>query len=179
MTKKSGKVKKGAANKKAATEMAKKQSVEMPFENGLFTPLQSLRREVDEMFGNFASRFDNFSGLADHDFKIPAMNVDETETEFKISAEMPGVAEEDIDISLTDTMLTICGEKQTSKETSEGDRRVSECSYSGYERSMALPFAADAKDITAEYKNGVLNLTIPKPQNQTIRSQKVEIQSAA
>jgi len=149
-----------------------------PFDNN-FAPLNSLRREVDEIFNQFTDRFGVFGRSDTKDFQIPALDVDETEKAFEVSAELPGVAEEDIDISVTDNVLTIHGEKQQSSQSEDADRRISECSYGVYERSLSLPFKCDAKSIKADYDNGVLHLVIPKPKQVTTKPQKVAIRSAA
>jgi|GEM_PF-94369 len=149
-----------------------------PFDSS-FGPLNSLRREVDEIFNQFTDRFGVFGRVDSEDFQIPALDVDETEEAFEISAELPGVAEEDIDISVTDNVLTIHGEKQQSSKREEADRRISECSYGVYERSLSLPFKCEAKSIKADYDNGVLHLVIPKPKQVETKPQKVAIRSAA
>jgi len=128
-----------------------------PFDNGNFAPLHSLRKEVDEIFNQFTNRFGAF----------------------EISAELPGVTEQDIDVSVTDSILTIHGEKQQRQESEDADHRISECSYGVYERSLSLPFNCDAKAIDANYDNGVLHLSIPKPKQVASKAQKVAIKSAA
>lgn len=150
-----------------------------PFDNGSFAPFHSLRREVDDIFNQFTNRFGAITRDPSDAFQLPALDVDETETAFQISAELPGVAEKDIDVSVTDTILTIHGEKQNRSETREANQRIAECSYGAFERSLSLPFNCDAKTIDAKYDNGVLHLTIPKPKQVASKAQKVAINSAA
>jgi len=150
-----------------------------PFDNGNFAPLHSLRKEVDEIFNQFTNRFGAFSRQPSEMFQMPALDVAETETSFEISAELPGVTEQDIDVSVTDSILTIHGEKQQRQESEDADHRISECSYGVYERSLSLPFNCDAKSIDANYDNGVLHLSIPKPKQVASKAQKVAIKSAA
>lgn len=150
-----------------------------PFDNGSFAPFHSLRREVDGIFNQFTDRFDLLSRHSSDVFQVPALDVDETETAFEISAELPGVAEQDIDVSVTNSVLTIHGEKQQRSEKQDADQRISECSYGVFERSLTLPFKCDAKAIEAKYDNGVLHLTIPKPKQVASKTQKVAIKSAA
>jgi len=159
--------------------MASPSARHWPFDNGGFAPFNSLRREVDDIFNQFTDRFGLFSRQPSNGFQIPALDVDETETSFEIAAELPGVAEADIDVSVTDSVLTIHGEKQQSSESEDADRRISECSYGVYERSLSLPFNCDAKSIDAKYDNGVLHLSIPKPKEVKSKPQKVAIKSAA
>lgn len=150
-----------------------------PFESGNFAPLNSLRREVDDIFNQFTDRFGVFSRHPSETFQVPALDVDETDTSFEIAAELPGVAETDIDISVTDSVLTIHGEKQHSFQKEDANQRISECSYGVYERSLSLPFNCDAKSIEANYDNGVLHLSVPKPKQTVSKPQKVAIKSAA
>jgi len=150
-----------------------------PIDNGGFAPFHSLRREVDDIFNQFTDRLGVFSREPSTGLQIPALDVDETDKSFEISAELPGVAESDINVSVTDSVLTIHGEKQQSSESDEADRRISECSYGVYERSLSLPFNCDAKSIDAKYDNGVLHLSIPKPKEIKSKPQKVAIKSAA
>ena len=105
--------------------------------------------------------------------------VDETEETFEISAEMPGVAEADIDVSIADSILTIHGEKQHSLQGEDTDSRISERSYGVYERSLSLPFSCDAKSVDARYDNGVLRLIIPKPKQAKNKPQKIAVKKAA
>ena len=179
---KSIKVKSKRNKKKTPKEAVYKKelkSAQSLADNSVFVPLLSLRREIDDIFNQFTDRFGIFSHDDREGLKIPAMNVDESETAYEISAELPGVAEKDIDVSLTDTTLSICGTKEQSKETNEANRRVSEFSSGSYERSLTLPFAANAKDVTAEYSNGVLHITIPKPKTVENKPQKIAVKSAA
>lgn len=150
-----------------------------PFDNGSFAPFNSLRREVDDIFNQFTDRVGVFSRQPSTGIKVPALDVAETENSFEISAELPGVAEADIEVSVTDSVLTIHGEKQQSSQSEDADRRISECSYGVYERSLSLPFNCDAKSIDAKYDNGVLHLSIPKPKEVKSKPQKVAIKSAA
>jgi len=150
-----------------------------PFDNGGFAPFNSLRREVDDIFSQFTDRFGVFSREPSNGFQIPALDVNETESSFEISAELPGVAEADIDVSVADSILTIHGEKQQSSQNQDANSRISECSYGVYERSLTLPFNCNAKSIDANYDNGVLHLSIPKPKDVKSKPQKVAIKSAA
>lgn len=150
-----------------------------PFDTIGSGPFTSLRKEVDEIFNQFTDRFGVFSRHSTERCQIPALDVDETETSFEISAELPGIAEADIDISITDSLLTIHGEKQQTSQGEEADHRISECSYGVYERSLSLPFRCDAKSIDAKYENGVLHLSVPKPKDVKVKPQKVKINSAA
>ena len=92
----------------------------------------------------------------------PAVEVFEKEGKFVVKAELPGIKEEDMDISVVDNTLTIKGEKKTESEVKEEDYYCCECSYGSFSRSIALPSNVDAKKIAASYEDGVLGISLPK-----------------
>lgn len=173
------KVKSSAKEPETTQVIKSKDSQNWPFDNGGFASFDSLRREVDGIFNQFTNRFSTLSQNASDEIQMPALDVNETDKAFEISAEMPGVAEEDVDVSVTDSLLTIHGKKQQSSKSEDADIRISECSYGVYERSLTLPFNCDAKSIKAKYDNGFLHLTVPKPKVEASKTQKVTIKSAA
>jgi HSP20 family protein len=94
----------------------------------------------------------------------PAANISETDKEYVIKAELPEVKKEDIDIRLADGVITISGERKYEKEhKDENDLRV-ESFYGTFARSFSLPDNVDAEKISAECKDGVLRVRIPKTQ---------------
>ena len=94
---------------------------------------------------------------------VPAMDVTERENEYLIRVDMPGVNREDIDITLAEGVLTICGEVRRQHEEKSGDRVIREerC-YGKLSRSVRLGSHIDEKKVAANYKDGVLELTLPK-----------------
>ena len=149
-----------------------------PMETGAFEPFNTLRQEIDELFSQFANRF-GLPHTGAEDSQFPALDVDETDQAIKITIEMPGVEEKDIDISLSNNLLTILGAKEKTSESEDASHQFSERRYSRYERSLRLPFNCDADDVSAEYSNGVLSLTIPKPELRDEKSQKITLGKAA
>lgn len=147
--------------------------------NSIFAPLQSLRQEVDEIFNQFTHRFGNGSKAEFPEFKTPVTNIDETETAYEISAELPGIAKKDIDITVENSTVKIHGERQKTKKSGKAEHHVTESSYGVYERSLSLPFTVDPKKVEAEYDNGILHLTIAKPSQSKSTPKKIEIKSAA
>ena len=120
-----------------------------------------LHRDVDRLF---SARF-----LSDHDDDTselgnwqPAVDIKEEENRFLIRADVPGVAAADLEITMDDGALTIHGHRETtSEEDREGWRRTERVSGRFYRR-FSLPEAADAESIEADYKDGVLEISIPK-----------------
>jgi len=93
---------------------------------------------------------------------IPAIDVFEKEDKFVVKAELPGMKEDDIDVSVVGDTLTIKGEKKTEAEVKEDDYYRCERSYGSFFRTVALPSHVDAKKIEASYEEGVLEITLPK-----------------
>jgi HSP20 family protein len=92
----------------------------------------------------------------------PAIEVFEKADKFVVKAELPGMKEEDIDVSAVGDILTIKGERKAESEVKEEDYYCCERSYGSFSRSIALPSSVDAKKIEASYEDGVLEVTLPK-----------------
>ena len=92
----------------------------------------------------------------------PAIEVFEKEDKFVVKAEIPGMKEEDIDISVVGDTLTIKGERKAESEVKEDDYYCCERSYGSFSRSIAVPSNVDAKKIEASYEDGVLEVSLPK-----------------
>ena len=106
----------------------------------------------------------------------PSVDVEETDKEFQIKAEMPGVKKEDVHVSYDNGILTIKGEKREEKsEGKKGKKHRKECFYGSFSRSFTLPDSIKLEEIDASYKKGVLSLTLPKSEEVTSKSKEVEI----
>jgi HSP20 family protein len=92
----------------------------------------------------------------------PAVEVFEKKDKFVVKAELPGMKEEDIDVSVDGDVLTIKGKREAEKEVNEEDYYLCERSYGSFSRSIALPSSVDAKKIEASYEDGVLEVSLPK-----------------
>ena len=119
-----------------------------------FTHLAEMRREMDRMMGE-----ENAASASDW---VPAVDIREDKAGFIITADLPGIAPQDIEIHAENGMLTIQGERESAKkEQSEGYKRI-ERSYGNFFRRFTLPDSADTDQISAKGENGVLTITIPK-----------------
>ena len=137
-------------------------------------PFESLRREMDRLFddfqlGSWRSPFGRSLFDAEPSWrgetswgKAPAVDVVEKERAYEITAELPGIAESDIDVKFSDGVLSIKGEKKEEKEEKEKDWHVSERRYGSFQRAFRVPDSIDAGKIAATFKNGVLTVTLPK-----------------
>ncbi|MEJ2902415.1 Hsp20/alpha crystallin family protein [Pedobacter panaciterrae] len=104
--------------------------------------------------------------------KVPGVNILETETEYKIEIAAPGLTKEDFQINLKKDTLSVWAEKKTSETEEKKDYTRREFDYFSFARSFVLPESVNADNITAEYVNGILNITIGKDE---VKSQNKEI----
>ncbi len=139
----------------------------------------ALHKEIDRVFDDFHGRGSwPFTAIAGDNGKVtPRMDVKETDAALEVTAELPGVEEEDIDVSLTDEMLTVKGEKKSETEREEKDLRVVERSYGSFERSVRLPCAVKADEVDAQFKNGVLKITLPKSPEAAAKTKKIAVKA--
>jgi len=92
----------------------------------------------------------------------PAINVIEKDDKYVVKAELPGVKEEDVEVSVTGDMLTISGEKEEEMEEERRGYYYSESSYGSFSRSITIPSTVDPGKIEANYDKGILEITLPK-----------------
>ncbi len=104
------------------------------------------------------------------------MNVVETDSEVRIEAELPGVTENDVDVSLDDDVLTIRGEKRFERKDEKERHHFVERSYGTFQRAVRLPFPVDPEQVQARFENGVLTVTLPKSAQQD-RTRRIQVQS--
>jgi HSP20 family protein len=137
-------------------------------------PFFSLQRDMNRLFDDawrgFGATGTGRSSQAGGSIEA-RMNVSETEKELRISAELPGVDEKDVDVTLEGDVLTIRGEKKSEEERGgekENYHFVERC-YGSFQRSVQLPYSVKDEDVKAEFRNGVLTLTLPKSEQQQRR----------
>ena len=125
----------------------------------LVDPFRAMRREIE----NAVRSYDQNSSSPGIGAGAPAINVAETKDAFEVTAELPGVDEKDIKVSLDDNQLIISGEKKAESMKEEKYWHVEERSYGSFYRSMFLPFEPEDGAVDAHFDKGVLHLTIKKP----------------
>jgi HSP20 family protein len=149
------------------------------FTEQLFEPLSRLRSEVDRLFDDFPSRVPAFPFARSFaSGPVPAVELVETDKEYKLTAELPGMEAGDIDITLADDVLTIAGEKKEEREEKKEGFMLSERSYGSFERRISVPAAADAENIKASFKNGVLTVSLPKDQKAEQAKRRIAVKQA-
>jgi HSP20 family protein len=108
----------------------------------------------------------------------PVMDVSENEKEYQLKVELPGLEEKDIELSLTDKVLTIKGEKKEEKEEKEKNYHFVERRYGSFSRSLVVPDEVDLEKVEAAYRKGVLAITLPKKPEALKEPKKIEIKAA-
>lgn len=141
------------------------------------SPFVSLRKQIDSLFEDF----DRGGVLARAAGFALRSNVSETDKEICITAELPGIEQKDLDISVTGNRITIKGEKKSEKEEKKEEEgrhfhRI-ERSSGSFQRTMTAPFEIDPDSVKATCKNGVLTVTVPKPQELIEKTRKIEVKS--
>jgi len=136
-----------------------------------FRDMLNLRADMDRFYKSF------FGGLPDEQegFWAPVVDIVEDKDNYIVKAEIPGMKKEDIKVTVRDNILAISGER--SSETGEKDKTYHriERSYGKFSRTIALPSAVDQSKIKAAYKDGVLHITLPKPESVKPKHVDVEI----
>jgi HSP20 family protein len=128
-------------------------------------PFGTLQREIDRVFEDFSR---GMGGFPTSDV-FPRMDVTEHDNEIEITAELPGLEEKDVEVTLSDNMLTVKGEKREEREEKTSQRHMVERSYGTFSRTVELPAGVDPATIKATMNKGVLRLTMPKPTQSNAR----------
>lgn len=125
-------------------------------------PMMGLQQQINRMFDQFDSNlFGHLEGLGEGMF-APPVDVKEDADAYTVHLEVPGVAQENLQLSLQDNVLTIRGTKEQKQETGEGRYRRVERSYGSFARSLSLPRNVDGSGVTANLEDGVLEVRLPK-----------------
>jgi HSP20 family protein len=138
-------------------------------------PFTSLRREMDRLFDSFGRDVGWPAQGSRAAAMTPSVDVSESEGELKIDVDLPGVEEKDVDVAISDNVLTIKGEKKAEREEKKKDFHLVERSYGSFSRSLTLPFAVDPDQAKATFKNGVLSISLPKPPEVQAKAKKIAI----
>jgi HSP20 family protein len=143
-----------------------------------FDPFVTFRREMDRMFddcfgaGGVRQPQSGWHGLT------PAVDIDENDKEIVVSAELPGVTEKDVEVSLAGDILTIKGEKRSEHEEKNGDTTYMERRFGSFSRALRLPFEAGEEQVDAKFSNGVLTVRVPKPQQLRRAVRRIDVKAA-
>lgn len=146
--------------------------------------IATIQRRMNSMFDDF---FADVGGLLGERpfhvmraaetpwFDSPNFEVSETDEEFRVKAELPGLDEKDIEVNIERDTVTIRGEKRREQEEKKRNYHLSEVSYGQFSRSFALPDGVDREKAKAQFKKGVLTLTLPKTEQAKTERKRIEI----
>ena len=126
-----------------------------------FRDMVGLQDEVNRLFDTFSRGNDNTPTLTEGVWS-PVVDIYETKDEIIIDAELPGMTQKEINVTVIDNILTIKGEKKQEKEVKEENFHRVERSYGCFSRSFTLPVGVKSENIKATYKEGVLKVVLPK-----------------
>ncbi len=139
-----------------------------------FGEIFSLRDEIDRLFEDY---FGKTPDRRDESFWYPAMDISETEEGYLVEMDVPGIPKDNIKISVKDNQLTITGERKSEKKEENKDRTYHriERYYGKFQRTIALPSEIDIEKIKADYKDGVLKITLPRSEKSKPKEIKIDI----
>jgi HSP20 family protein len=143
---------------------------------GGMDPFLSLHRNVNRLFDDVLRGFDMpwaFDRLAPVGNNWPSVEISETDKEIRVVAEVPGLAEKDIEVMLEEGVLTLRGEKKS--EIEDKDRQFRERFYGRFERRIALGREVEENNVSATFKNGVLTVTAPKSEKARTSAKRIAI----
>lgn len=141
-----------------------------------FDPFHSFRREVDRMFDRFFEGLPMRSGGTWQSL-TPAVDIDETDKAMVVTAELPGVNDKDVEVTLAGDVLTIKGKKKDEKTHNNGESTYVERRYGSFARSVRLPFELKDELVDAQFKDGVLTIRIPKPADMQRSVRRIEVKA--
>jgi HSP20 family protein len=173
----------------AATKLPVKteeKAVERPSALREWRPLENLRREMDRLFDEFDWRSPFRRSVFDMEplwrreltwAATPAVDIVEKDKAYEVTAELPGMDESNIEVKLAKGTLTIRGEKQEEKEEKKKDYYLSERRYGSFERRFQVPEGVDTSKIEANFKKGVLTVTLPKTAEAQSTEKKIAVKT--
>lgn len=139
-------------------------------------PFVSLHRNVNRLFEEAFRGFDPpsmFSRMMPGNGSWPKVEISESEKEIRVTAEVPGLDEKDIEVLLEDGVLTLRGEKKS--ESQDKERQFSERYYGRFERCLALGREVEQDNVAATFKNGVLEVKLPKTAKAQANARRIPI----
>ncbi|MCB1049317.1 MAG: Hsp20/alpha crystallin family protein [Acidobacteria bacterium] len=135
-------------------------------------PFHGVDRMLNPWNGNLFSEFEQLWGRD----AFPRLDLVENDTQFEITAELPGMDPDKVSLDLSEGQLHIAGQFEENKESKRGATSIQERRYGRFDRSIPLPDSADLDAAKANFKNGLLTITIPKKPERIERSRKIPVQ---
>ncbi len=136
--------------------------------------LGPIQTEMNRLFNSFFDTPTPANGRALRRW-VPAMDLVETESDFVLKADLPGMSESDVHIEVEDNILTISGERKSETEDRKAGYYRVERSFGSFRRGLTLPEGVDPESVKATFVNGVLEVTVPKPAQQVPRKVQISV----
>ena len=141
-------------------------------------PLSSFRRDMQEMFGSLERRLPYLAGdgaMAG----FPVMDMSETKDKVELTAELPGVTDKDVSVTLDRDRLIIAGEKKKEIEQKDQNWHYLERNFGAFQRTIPLSFEPEANAVDARFEKGVLHVTVKKPAEIAAKAKTIPVRSGA
>ncbi|MFL5295628.1 MAG: Hsp20/alpha crystallin family protein [Phenylobacterium sp.] len=142
-------------------------------------PFTGFRREMDRLFDDFFAPMEPRSFAGGNGGALaaltPSIDLHETDQAYELTAELPGLEQKDVELTLRDNALILSGEKRQERNDEDGGRHWSERSFGRFERVIPLEGEVDADKVQAGFKNGVLKVTLPKNPKAQDKTRRIEI----
>ena len=153
-----------------------RESAFLPFSNGRQRdPVATLQRRMNQLIDETFGDFDLPSPFGEAG-EWPGVEVSETEEAVRVSAELPGIDEKDVDVMLANGVLSIRGQRKN--ETKDESQRFSEIQYGRFERRIPVPVEIDEDNVEATFRNGMLTVTLPKRETDSPAAKRIEVKAA-
>lgn len=152
----------------------KKSKPQFKSQNGM---LRKLHHDIDRFFEGVWEDFHPTTKNGGQKEFFPKIDLVESDTEYKITAETPGVNEKDINVEVRNDTVIISGEKKISQEKKNENYHYSECSYGSFSRAFSLPKNVNADKIEAGFDKGVMTVVMPKKERTKSKSLKIKVKS--
>ena len=133
--------------------------------NGEHDIQRQMNRLLNDFFGGSSSGHCGAisrGGPAPNSSWTPRVDVSEDDKKILVHAELPGITKENVNIDITNDVLSVMGERKETKEQNESSRQIRECRYGRFQRQIRLPPHCQVDNVTAKYENGVLEIVVPK-----------------
>ena len=155
-------------------------TINLPIFRSRFTDIANNRENIENIFAEFFNDFNRpSSSLLSETVRaslLPRLNISETDNKYFIEAELPGVKQGDLELKLDNNILVIKGKTEESKESKERNYFMRERYYGSFQRSLTLPNNINENDITANFKDGILNIEITKKLENSTKNIEVKAQ---
>ncbi|MGQ9570846.1 MAG: Hsp20/alpha crystallin family protein [Thermodesulfovibrionales bacterium] len=140
-----------------------------------FRELETMRRDMEKLFGEFFEPRRRWLSTFEPGVIVPNVDIYDRKNEIVVKVELPGVEKENIDLTITENNLTIKGDRKREEDIKEEDFYSREISYGNFTRSITLPADVDNSKAKATFKNGILEIILPKKEEAKPKEIKVEV----